>query len=206
MEVIDLGIIDYKEAYTQQRSCVRSVIEGGKECLILCEHFPVLTLGRLASYDHVLVSKEDLEKKGIFIYDINRGGEVTLHAPGQLIGYPILNLNNRGKDLHKYIRNIESLVIDVLREFDVYSIRSKGQTGVWVDDKKIASIGIGVKKWVSFHGVSINISTDLNLFRYIRPCGLNVRMTSLNDTKKEVFSIPQVKDVFIQKFKMKFCA
>lgn len=179
--ISDLGLIDYAKACAIQKSQVAAVIQGGAQTLILCEHPSVLTLGRLADGRHLLLSKEEIGFRGISVVPIDRGGDVTLHAPGQLVIYPILDLNNFGRDLRGYLFHLEQVAIDFLGSFDIVACRFPGQTGAWVGDKKIASIGVGVRKWVSFHGIAINISTDLTLFSMIKPCGLDARMTSLLD-------------------------
>lgn len=147
--------------------------------MLVCEHPAVLTLGRLASHGNFLVPREDILKRGIEIVDIDRGGEVTLHSPGQLVLYPILNLKEQGQDLKRYLWRLEQVGIDFLKEFAILADRNFGRTGVWVGPRKIASVGIGVRRWVSYHGMAININTDLELFSLIKPCGLDVQMTSV---------------------------
>ena len=200
MKVSDLGVVDYRKAYQHQMTCVHDVINGGVSQLILCEHPAVLTLGRLADRDHLLLSEKELKQRNIDVITIDRGGEVTLHAPGQLIVYPIINLNNFDKDLHKYMYMLEEVAIELLDEFDIVSGRNKKNTGVWISQKKIASIGIGVKKWVTYHGIGINVNTDLNLFQCIRPCGLAIEMTSIKNVKNHEIDINLLKMHVIQKF------
>ncbi len=200
----DLGIIAYTQAYRRQKECVEEILRGEDAVLLLCEHPPVLTLGRLTKRENILWPREEIIKKGFEIVPIDRGGDITLHSPGQLVVYPIFDLKIVGKDLKRYLRQLEEVVIDLLKEFDIVARRFLGQTGVWVQDKKIASMGIGVKKWISFHGVGLNVSTDLNLFSLIRPCGLNVTMTSLENIKQEVIPMAQVKSKMVEQFKEKF--
>jgi lipoate-protein ligase B len=141
----------------------------------------------------LLYSKKDIAQKGVELYEVDRGGDVTLHAPGQLVIYPILNLAHYGQDLHSYLNRLEQVAIDLLSEFGIVADRIPGKTGVWVGKKKIVSIGIGVKKWVSFHGIGINVNTDLNYFSLIKPCGLDVQMTSMKSILKKEVDMDEVK-------------
>ncbi len=178
-QLIDLGLIDYEKAYAFQKECVQKVQDGEPQKLILCEHPPVLTLGRMSKDSNFLWDRSEIEKKGVKILPIDRGGEVTLHAPGQIVAYPIFDLNNYGKDLKKFLHSLEQVVINVLKSYEIEGSRIEGKTGVWVKNKKISSLGVGVKKWVSFHGVSLNVNNDLDLFKMIRPCGMDVGMVSM---------------------------
>jgi len=196
----DLGLIDYQKAYEIQKQWVDQVINGHDAVLILCEHPSVLTLGRLASLKNFMIPKDAIEKKGIDILDIDRGGEVTLHSPGQLVVYPILDLRNYGKDLKRYLQGLEQVAIDLLKDFGILADRFLGRTGVWVGPDKIVSMGIGVKKWVSFHGLAINVNTDLSLFNLIKPCGLNVQMTSIGKINSEKVKMEVVKERLIERF------
>ncbi|VAX37155.1 Octanoate-[acyl-carrier-protein]-protein-N-octanoyltransferase [hydrothermal vent metagenome] len=200
----DLGLIDYREAYDLQKKCVQDVLADGEQRLFLCEHPAILTLGRMADEAHILVPKSQLKKKGVQILSIDRGGDITLHAPGQLVIYPIFNLNYYEKNLHLFIQKLENVAIDLLKEFDIVADRFLGQTGVWVGEKKIVSIGIGVRRWITFHGLAINVNTDLNLFSLIKPCGLDVIMTSMADIKKYKIDMQEVKDKVVVLFKKYF--
>ena len=193
----DLGLIDYDQAYRLQKQAVEDVLADEEERLLLCEHPTVFTLGRLAKEDHFLIGQDLLKEKGFQIRHIDRGGEVTLHAPGQIVAYPILDLKRRGSDLRRYLFQLEQIAIDFLKGFDIMSERVEGKTGIWVRTKKIASIGIGVKKWISFHGLALNINTDLSLFSYIRPCGLDVRMTSMQEIKRCTIEWDEAKKAFL---------
>ncbi len=196
----DLGLIDYSEAYRIQQETLREVIQGGHQCLIICEHYPIFTLGRLATEANFLLSKDDIENRGAKILRINRGGEVTFHGPGQLVVYPIFCLESFGKDLKAFMNKLEEVAIDFLRRFDIVASRFPGQRGVWVGQQKIASIGIGVKKWVSFHGMAINVATDMTYFAMVKPCGLDVRMTSVSLLKNQNISINEVKNQLVECF------
>lgn len=202
-EIRDLGFIDYAATYQLQKECVGRVAAGGAQVLLLCEHPPVITLGRLAQEANVL-NREAIASKGIRIISIDRGGDVTLHSPGQLVVYPILRLENFKKDLRWYLHQLEQVAIDLLMTFGIVADRIPGKTGVWVDGEKIASIGIGVKKWVAFHGLAINVCTDLEVFDLIKPCGLDVRMTSMTRIKGEMVDMGEVKERLVECFSRGF--
>ncbi|MEW5895277.1 MAG: lipoyl(octanoyl) transferase LipB [Candidatus Omnitrophota bacterium] len=205
MEIKDLGLVAFDEAWKIQERCVNQAIEARDKCfLLLCEHPVVLTLGRLADRKHILLSDQELLRRNISVVPVNRGGEVTLHAPGQLVIYPIFNLENSGKDLHQYLHELEEVGIDFLRLFDIVGRRISGKTGVWIGEKKIISIGIGVRKWVAFHGMSINIAVDLNLFDVIHPCGMDVEMTSIEHEGKNSFSMEDAKKKIVNVFQQRF--
>ncbi len=178
-ELIDLGLIDYEKAYAFQKECVQKVLNGEPQKLIFCQHPPVLTLGRMSKESNFLWDKAEIAKKGVKILAVDRGGEVTLHAPGQFVAYPIFDLNNYGKDLKKLLHSLEQVVINVLKDDQIEAQRIEGKTGVWVKNKKISSLGVGVKKWISFHGLALNVNNDLELFQMIRPCGMDIQVTSL---------------------------
>ena len=181
--VVDLGLVGYDKAYDLQKRLHKFRREGRiDDVLILLEHEPVVTMGRGGKRDNILVSDEFLQSKGIRVFEIDRGGDVTLHCPGQLVGYPILDLKIHGKNIHKYLRNLEEVIIRSLKVYEIDGQRIENHTGVWVGEKKIASIGIGIKGWVTFHGFSLNINSDLSYFSLIRPCGFESRMvTSMSE-------------------------
>lgn len=193
-ECIDLGLVDYQSAYELQKKTVEQVICGQREKLFLCEHPSILTMGRLATEKNILVPKSYIEKQKIDILRIDRGGEITLHTPGQLVIYPIMDLTRLGRDLRLYMSKLEQLTIDLLQYFGIVANRVPGQRGVWVQQDKIASIGIGVRRWISFHGLALNVSCDLSLFHLIRPCGLDVKMTSIEKLLNKKVDINLVKE------------
>lgn len=180
--IIDLGRIDYEEAYRIQKDFVAERKAGrSQDTVLLAEHYEVFTIGRTGSRENLLFGEEELLKRGIKILRVDRGGDITFHGPGQLVLYPILDLKSRGRDLHKYLRLLEEVVIVFLNEYSVSGTRINGRTGVWVEDKKIASIGIGSSNWITYHGLSVNINVDLNFFSMINPCGFKgIQMTSLD--------------------------
>lgn len=202
--VQDFKTLEYQAAYAEQQRAVRETFSTGMPRLLMGEHPLVLTMGRLASPEHVLASPEDLEKKGVKIHTIDRGGQVTLHSPGQLVIYPIVHLAFSKPDLKVYLTNLEQVAIDFLRDFDILASRFPQRTGVWVGDRKIVSIGIGVKKWVTFHGLAINIANDLRYFSLIRPCGMDVKMTSVRELTGLSVNFDSAKKRFAQIFCSQF--
>lgn len=200
----DWGLIPYQEAFVRQKELVSRVINGEEPHLVVCEHPAVLTIGRMTKPDSLLWSQNDIKEAGVEVVSIDRGGDVTLHAPGQLVVYPIFDLNDRGRDLKLFLEELEEVVIDLLTDFGILAGSIDGQRGVWVGREKIASIGIGVRKWVSYHGVGLNVNTNLALFRMIRPCGLDVQMTSIQKLIGAPVDIRQVKARLITHFGSKF--
>ena len=182
--VVDLGRRRYGDVLELQRSLCRQRAGGGLDAdlLLLVEHEPVVTLGRGTRPGSLPLPRELLERRGIEVFEAERGGDVTLHAPGQLVGYPILDLHGWRCDLHWYLRQLEAVLIDSLGALGISAERNPGKTGVWTGGgaRKIASIGIHVKQWVTMHGFALNVSTDLALFNLIVPCGIpDVVMTSV---------------------------
>ena len=181
IEVRRLGRIKFEEALALQEqlvaNCIASEARGpGKEVLLLLEHDPVYTIGRTADQ----TSLRNAARLPHPVVQINRGGQATYHGPGQLVGYPILDLKVRGQDLHRYLRDLEEVLIDALAEFEIAASRRAGLTGVWVGQRKIASIGVGVRHWISMHGFALNVCGDLTPFSEITPCGIvGVEMTSV---------------------------
>ncbi len=149
--------------------------------LILLEHEPVITLGRRGEESHILASAEELAREGIAVERVERGGDVTYHGPGQVVCYPIFDLREWKRDVVGYVRGIEQSTIDALAEFGIAAHREAGATGVWTDRGKIAAIGVHISRWVTSHGVALNVDTDLNYFRYIVPCGLTKPVTSMRE-------------------------
>ncbi|MCX5696138.1 MAG: lipoyl(octanoyl) transferase LipB [Candidatus Omnitrophica bacterium] len=181
LKIIDLGLVSFPEAYALQRELFQEVKSGVLDkVLVICRHYPVITCGRSAKKSNITVSVEELKNKGITIYDVERGGDVTYHGPGQLTVYPVFNLNYLKKDINWFLRFLEGLIISALSECGIKGKRRLGLTGVWVGERKIASIGIAVRNWITFHGLSINIKRDdLANFSLIRPCGMDIMITSV---------------------------
>lgn len=182
IHVVDLGARPYGETLELQRRLCRERMTGqrSEDLLLLVEHPPVITLGRSTKDTSLPLPRARLEQQGLEVFEIERGGDVTLHAPGQLVGYPILDLKEHRRDLHWYLRQIEEALISGLADFGIPGERNPGFTGVWTGGRKIASIGIHVKQWVTFHGFALNVMTALDLFDLIVPCGIHgVQMTSM---------------------------
>ena len=176
LEVIEAGLVPYAEALDWQRSLAQARIEGRipHDLLLLLEHPPVVTLGRNSQESHVL------RPAGVDVIEVERGGDVTFHGPGQLVGYPIIDLSGYKQDLHWYLRTLEQALINALAALHIPAERNPGYTGVWTRGRKIASIGVHVKKWVTWHGFALNVTTDLTEFQRIVPCGIaGVEMTSI---------------------------
>jgi len=182
IEVRDLGRVGYGAALELQRELCRERQSGrlDRDLLLLLEHDPVVTLGRATRGSSLPLPIEALRARGLDVFEVERGGDVTLHAPGQLVGYPIFDLQGHRPDLHWYLRQLEEALIVALSAFGIPAERNPGLTGVWTRGRKIASIGIHVKQWVTFHGFALNVTTALDLFDLIVPCGITgVTMTSI---------------------------
>jgi len=180
-----LGVMPYATALDLQREVARSRIAGTtpEDVLLLVEHPPVVTLGRSAKEKHLLASPELLRARGVERFEVERGGDVTFHGPGQLVGYPIIDLKRHRQDLHWYLRQVEEALIVALADFGIAGERSAGQTGVWTQGaaRKIASIGVHARDWVTWHGFALNVTTDLSYFDLMVPCGIqSVTMTSIS--------------------------
>lgn len=176
-----LGPTDYRDGLALQEGLVRARAAGETEDWVLFpDHPPVLTVGRNPSPGSLRADRETLERRGLEVFEVARGGDVTWHGPGQLVGYPIVSLERRGRDLHRYLRDLEGALLRVLARWGLRGERVPGRTGVWVDGEKIASLGVAVRRWVGYHGFALNVAPDLAGFELIHPCGLRgIRMTSM---------------------------
>jgi lipoyl(octanoyl) transferase len=189
MKIDWLGRVDYQTGLRIQDEKLDNCLREGAESVLLLEHEPVYTIGRLPDKS----SLRAIDQLPYPVFETNRGGQATYHGPGQLVGYPILDLRVRGRDLHRYLRKLEDLLIDLLLEFGIKGQKVEGKTGVWVEDRKIASIGVGVRKWVTMHGFALNVASDLSGFLNIIPCGLSgVRMTSISSEAEEEVTVETV--------------
>ncbi|MGI8496528.1 MAG: lipoyl(octanoyl) transferase LipB [Gemmatimonadaceae bacterium] len=180
--IVDLGRMAYADALELQRSAARGRIDATlpEDLLLLVEHPPVVTLGRTAKAGHVVAAPDFLRDHGVELFEVERGGDVTFHGPGQLVGYPIIDLKRHRKDLHWYLRSVEEALIRGLALLGIHAERHPGLTGVWTGGRKIASIGVHARDWVTWHGFALNVSTDLSYFELIVPCGIEgVIMTSM---------------------------
>jgi lipoyl(octanoyl) transferase len=198
----DLGFIDYKEAWDLQKEIFSKSVSGEVEdYLLLLEHPNTYTLGKTAHRENLKGSEEYLKLNNISVYDIDRGGDITYHGPGQIVGYPIIDLNNWFKDTHKYLRALEEVIIKTCSDFGLNCGRNEKHTGVWIGDRKIAAIGIKVSRWITMHGFAFNVNTDLNLFNGIIPCGIQDKsVTSLSKELNSEISIQEVKDKLLNNF------
>ena len=196
----DLGLVEYQQVLALQESLVEQRRRGeAQDMLLLLEHPPVFTLGRGGDASFILNPGK------VPVYRVGRGGQATFHGPGQLVGYPILALAKARRDVHAYIRRLESVLIETLAAYGLCAERKDGLTGVWVGGHKIASIGVGIRRWVTFHGFALNVEPDLSYFNDIIPCGLHgVRMTSMAHALGRPVSVDGVKsrlaDIFAQTF------
>ena len=199
LTVIDLGTVPYGEALDLQRGTANARISGqvDHDVLLLVEHPPVVTLGRGTKPGHLAASEAQLQARGVELFDVERGGDVTFHGPGQLVGYPIMDLKNHRRDLHWYLRQVEESIIQAMAAFALPCHRSPGFTGVWTRgvhqdshgrQRKIASIGVHARDWVTWHGFALNVSTDLSYFDLMVPCGISdVTMTTVERELGDAF-------------------
>jgi lipoyl(octanoyl) transferase len=176
----DLGRIGYGEAFERQRALVERRKRGEiPDQFLIVEHPPTITLGRNGHRENLLAPEEVLERAGVAFHHTDRGGDITYHGPGQIVGYPILDLREWKRDVVAYVRAIEQVMIDALSDFGLAGERVPGMTGVWVDGAKIAAIGVHISRWVTSHGFALNVTTELSYFQYIVPCGLVKPVTSM---------------------------
>ena len=207
INVVNLGLIPYGEALDIQYKLLEKRKNGEIEnTLLLLEHPPVLTLGTRGEYNNIYLPTEELKRQGVEIFEVNRGGDVTYHGPGQIVGYPIFDLKDFGKDTRAFIQKIEQSIINLLQKeygIDAYGETDK-YTGVWVNDKKITAIGIAIRKWITMHGFAFNVNTNLEHFKWINPCGLSKGVTSVEELigKKEDMSLAfeKVEHYFAKEF------
>ena len=211
----DLGIIDYQQAWDYQEELFDEVVSlklanrdkpesrksPDKHYLLFCEHPHVYTLGKSGAKENLLLNNDNLETNGIQFFKINRGGDITYHGPGQIVGYPILDLDHFFKDIHKYLRSLEEAIIRTLAEYGIRGGRIKGVTGVWVheDDprtaRKICALGVRCSRWVTMHGFAFNVNTDLQYFNHIVPCGISDKgVTSMELELGKKLNVQEVKN------------
>lgn len=219
IDLQNLGIKDYKETWDYQELLFKGIldlkIKNRREdlnaetpnFLLMVEHPHVYTLGKNGDIENLLISKEELAKKNATYYKINRGGDITYHGPGQLIGYPILDLDNFFTDIHKYLRFLEEVIILTLNEYDLKAERSEGETGVWLDvgtpfARKICAMGVRASRWVTMHGFALNVNTNLGYFDHIIPCGIKGKaVTSLNvELNRKEIPLAEVQEKVLKHF------
>ncbi len=191
----NLDTIDYKEAWDLQKSIFELRYQQKvDDVFLLLEHPHTYTLGKTADKKNLVGNEEYLNKNNISVYDIDRGGDITYHGPGQIVGYPIIDLNSWGKDTGKYLRALEEIIIRTCADYGLLVTRVPKYTGVWIEDRKIAAIGIKVTRWITMHGFALNVNTDLSLYNGIIPCGItNKEVTSLQKELNTEIDIQEVK-------------
>jgi len=202
INTLDLGKRDYKEVWDIQKDLhLKRVNNQIPNTLILVEHNPVVTMGKSGNNENIKVPIQLLKDKGIDVYHIERGGDVTFHGPGQLVGYPIFNIKQGLVGIKPFIEKIEEAIIAVLADFGIKAEKREKMIGIWTEMGKICSIGIAVKRWVSFHGFALNVHTDLRYFDLINPCGFkNIKMTSMQEILKKEILMADVKNSVVKKF------
>jgi len=200
--VIKAGLLDYEEAWELQRRLFEERRQGSvPDTLLLTEHPPTYTFGKTGHQENLLVEKATLQRQGVGVFEIDRGGDVTFHGPGQLVGYPILDLRDHHRDVGRYLRDLEEVLIQTLAVYGVSAGRVEGLTGVWVGDAKVAAIGVKVTRWFTMHGFALNVNTHLTYFDKIIPCGIpDKRVTSLAELLGKAVAIENVQQVVIRKF------
>lgn len=217
----NLARLDYKTAWDLQETLLQQGVsakqegrtEGIPNYFLMVEHPPVYTLGKSGKMEHVLISEEEREEKGIEFFKINRGGDITFHGPGQIVGYPILDLEQFYTDIGRYLRELEEVIIRTLADYGIAAGRSKGETGVWIEpdvpgrERKICAMGVRCSRWITMHGFAFNINTDLNYFNYIVPCGIqNKSVTSLQQELGREVPMAEVQEKLLGHFAAVFGA
>lgn len=216
----DLGKRPYKPVWDLQETLLQEKVRSksfpdlqlrNNDLLLFVEHYPVYTLGKNGKEEHVLISQKDREEKNIEFYHINRGGDITFHGPGQIVGYPILDLDHFKTDLGWYLRSLEEVIILTIGEYGLKGERSAGETGVWLDtaikgrERKICAMGIRCSRWVTMHGFALNVNVDLNYFNFIIPCGIqHKQVTSLQKELGHEVDMNEVKQKLVKNFEQVF--
>ncbi len=203
----DWGLIEYYSSWDKQKNLVAEIQSGKKNStLVFCEHPSVITIGKSGSGDNVVIQESFLKMMGISVVNIDRGGDVTLHNPGQLVGYPIFNLANFKQDLHWFLREIEQCLIELVGEYGIVADRVQGMTGVWIENqRKIAAMGMHCSRWVTSHGFALNVNNNLMEFSYIVPCGIKGKdVTSIKVETGSEIDFPEVKSKLLNIFRKHF--
>ena len=222
--VCDLGVLDYNTALNFQEKKLQEIIDIKRtnrnkgssietpNYFLFVEHPPVITLGKSGQEKNLLLTKEELDRKKIQYFNTNRGGDITFHGYGQIVGYPVIDLENFYTDINRYLRTLEEIVISTLNFYKISSQRSSGETGVWLEpnspnSRKICAIGVKTSRWVTMHGFALNVDTDLRYYDYIIPCGIRGKgITSINKEVKKIVSINEVKEKLLENLKKTFHA
>ena len=219
IKFIDLGLMDYKEAWDFQQKLFDEIVEIKKKnrkdstnkktpnYFLLVEHPHVYTLGKSGNMSNLLIDETELKNNDASFYKINRGGDITYHGPGQIVGYPILDLENFFTDIHKYLRFLEEVIILTLKNYEIKGERNQGKTGVWIDTKtpfprKICAMGVRASRWVTMHGFALNANVDLNYFNNIIPCGLanNIVTSISHEKKRKTIDVLKIKELLKKNF------
>jgi lipoyl(octanoyl) transferase len=200
--VIDLGQAEYGAVYQLQKKIHSRRVKGEiSDVVFMLEHSPTYTIGKSGTVDNVLVSKERLEEENISLFFIERGGDITYHGPGQLVVYPIFDLSKRDKDIRRYVRDLEEVMIRTLEDFSIRGCRDESHAGVWVNGEEIGAIGISVRKWITMHGIALNVDPVMEHFSYINPCGfVDRRATSISEVLGRNISLEEVRERFLFHF------
>ncbi len=207
LAVVDLGRCDYDTAWDIQKEVHAAILEDDDEPdrLILVEHPAVITLGRGADPQHVLFNEDYLSSQGVELRRTDRGGDVTYHGPGQIVAYPIVRLVGHRRDVHGYFRSLEQVVIELLAEYGVQAGREDGLTGVWVGDEKVCAMGVAIKRWITYHGLALNVAPNLEHFRLITPCGIADKgVTSMRELLGRDIPMAEVKGKLVRQFASEF--
>ena len=202
----DLGMIDYKDAWDLQKNIFDLRLRNEiNDTLFLLEHPHTYTLGKVAEKENLISSEVQLKELGVSVYEIDRGGDITYHGPGQIVGYPIIKLSDWKEDTHLYLRGLEEVIIQTCAEYGLITGRNPKHTGVWIGERKIAAIGIKISRWITMHGLAFNVNTDLAFFGGIIPCGIKDKdVTSLQRELGREIEIDKVKDKLIKNFQKIF--
>lgn len=202
----NIGLIDYEEAWELQKELLELRFQKKiSDTLLFVEHPHTYTLGKIARRENLISSKSFLKEKGIKVFDIDRGGDITYHGPGQIVGYPIIDLTEWKKDTHEYLRALEEIIIKTCGYYGLTAGRNPKFTGVWIEDRKIAAIGIKVRHWITMHGFAFNINTDLTYFTGIIPCGIKDKdVTSLEKELNQKIDVEEIKKVLLDNIKSIF--
>lgn len=205
-QTYDLGLVDYRQAWQLQRRLVEARIAGEiPDQFLLLEHPPVFTIGKAGTGQNMLVASERLVREHLPLFYTDRGGDITYHGPGQLVGYPIIHLRERGIDLHRYVWCLEEVMLRTLADLAITACRRHGYPGVWLGERKVGAIGIRVTRWVSSHGFALNVNGDLRHFAYIRPCGLEPQaVTSISEATGQSLPVGVIKSCLFKHFSRVF--
>lgn len=201
-KVVNFDLVEYREGLKLQKLYEEKSLNSKTDFLLILEHYPVITIGRSGKKSNVLINEKELKDKGILVYHTDRGGDATYHGPGQLVGYPIFNLGFYKKDVKWYVQSLEEILIRTLNEYEIKAEMIPKLIGVWVNSKKIASIGVRIQKWITSHGFALNVNNNLTPFSYMIPCGIkDVEITSMKEILNREVDMGNLKEIIVEKFK-----